>query len=70
MTLFKGYEEKGDILAEAWTLKQGYLENLNNFMAEIKRNCLGKRVDYVPMVTDEPLELKLSKYLTTRIGRR
>lgn len=69
MTLFKGYEEKGDILAEAWSLKQGYLENLNNFMADIKKGCLGKRVDYVPMVTDEPLELKLSKYLTTRIGR-
>ena len=70
MTLFKGLEQKGDILAEAWSLKQGYLENFRKFEEEIKKGCRSKKIDYVQMLTDEPLDLKLSKYLTTRIGRR
>ena len=40
------------------------------FEEEIKKGCRSKKIDYVQMLTDEPLDLKLSKYLTTRIGRR
>jgi uncharacterized protein (DUF58 family) len=70
MTLFKGLEGKGDVLAEAWSLRDGYLENFKKFEEALKGGCLGKKIDYVQMITDEPIELKLSKYLTARIGRR
>ncbi|MFH1073826.1 MAG: DUF58 domain-containing protein [Candidatus Firestonebacteria bacterium] len=70
MTLFKGLEEKGDILAEAWALREGYLANFKKFEEEMKKGCREKRIDYVQMLTDEPMDLKLSKYLTTRTGRR
>ena len=70
MTLFKGFEGNQEILAESWSVRKGYLKAMENFIKRLKTGCMGKRVDYVPLVTDEPLDLKLSKYLAARTGKR
>ncbi len=70
MTLFKGYEGGTEILTEAWSVKNDYLKAVESFIKRFKTGCMGKRVDYVPLLTDEPLDLKLSKYLAARTGKK
>jgi uncharacterized protein (DUF58 family) len=70
VVLFKGLEEQTDLLVEAWSIKKNYLENVKRYIEELKKGCMEKRIDYVQMVTDEAIDLKLTKYLSARVGRK
>ena len=70
LMLFKGLEEQPEVLAESWSVRKGYLENFKKYLGNIKSGCMAKKIDYVQICTDESLDLRLSKYLTTRVGRR
>jgi uncharacterized protein (DUF58 family) len=65
-TMFKGLEQLPDVLAEPRSLRRAYLEQFNKFRHEVRQGCREQRIDYVPIRTDEPLDVALSAYLTSR----
>lgn len=68
-TLFKGLEELPDVLAEPKTLRKAYLQEFERFLKDVRVGCRNQRIDYVPVRTDQPLDLALSSYLASRMSR-
>src|SRR5687768_8432445 len=66
VTLFKGLEQMGDLLTEPRALREGYLEQLNQFTEEMKKMCRGMHVDFTRMNTGDSLDVALSSFLATR----
>jgi len=56
--------EKIIVMPEA--AKQVYLYNLERFREELKKNCGLLKVDYVPIVTNQPIDFALYRYLAGR----
>jgi uncharacterized protein (DUF58 family) len=65
-TLFNGLEQLPNVLVEPRAIRKAYLHELNNFILRIKKECRRHRIDYVPLRTDESLEVALSTYLASR----
>lgn len=68
-TLFRGLEQWGDVLVEPKSLRKAYLREFEHFLRELKRGCRMHRIDYVPMRTDQPLDVALTSYLGSRRRR-
>ena len=69
VTLFRGLEQLPDVLVEPRALRRAYLRELDRFVRRLKRGCRMHQIDYVPMRTDQSLELALSSYLSSRMTR-
>jgi uncharacterized protein (DUF58 family) len=69
-TLFKGLEEYPPLLTDPRALRQGYLDQVNAFLEEVKRGCRDLNIDYVRLRTDAPLGVALSSYLAHRLARK
>ena len=69
VTLFKGLESMGEILTEPHALREAYQKEVMAFKEEIRRNCRMIDADYVPLRTDQPLDIALSAYLASRQSR-
>ncbi len=65
-TLFRGLEELPNVLAEPRTLRKAYLEEFGRYVRRLKKGCRMHQIDYVPMRTDQSLEVALSSYLASR----
>lgn len=65
-TLFRGMEKRGQLLSEPATLRQGYLDEVETFIAELRKICRRLRLDYEFYNTENPLDVALSTYLATR----
>ncbi len=65
-TLFKGMEGAGEILTDPHALRAGYQSELRAFLDSLKRGCQSIDIDYVPLRTDQDLDLSLSTYLASR----
>jgi uncharacterized protein (DUF58 family) len=70
MTLFDGLEEYPKILCDPRSLRREYLEAVNNFCAQVKRECVALTTDYEQITTDRQIDVALSKYLAARLGTR
>jgi hypothetical protein len=57
------------MLTDPRSLRDGYLEQIENFMMELQRGCLAQNIDYVTMRTDMQLGIVLSSYLAHRLAR-
>ncbi|MGE5608487.1 MAG: DUF58 domain-containing protein [Bacillota bacterium] len=68
VTLFKGLEEMGELLTEPRALREGYMEQLAEATAQLKKLCRGMRIDFTRMNTGEMLDVSLSGFLATRAG--
>ncbi|WP_422926060.1 DUF58 domain-containing protein [Singulisphaera sp. PoT] len=68
-TLFKGLEGMPEVLTEPHALRKAYQEELNAYLNEMKRGCRTIDIDYVPMRTDQELDVALSTYLAARATR-
>ena len=68
-TLFRGLEQYPELLTDPRSLRQSYLDQINAFIAELKRGCRDQNIDYVQMRTDTPLSVALSSYLAHRMRR-
>ena len=68
--MFEGLEDFPNVLADAAALRTAYLEELKQFTHELRRGCLGDRVDFVELDTSKPLDVALSAYLASREARR
>ncbi len=69
MTLFEGLEELPELLCDPRSLRDAYLAEIEGFAEEIRRGCLAQRIDYVRVVTDNPLDVVLTSYLSARAAR-
>ncbi|MHC4777083.1 MAG: DUF58 domain-containing protein [Planctomycetota bacterium] len=70
MTLFEGLEELPMINVDPRALRKAYLEELNLFLGDVRKNCLRNGVDYVELHTDMLLDVALAEYLATRSAGR
>jgi uncharacterized protein (DUF58 family) len=68
-TLFRGLEQYPDLLTDPRSLRDGYLEQVAEFISELKHGCRGQNIDYVPLRTDSNLGVALSSYLAHRLAR-
>ena len=68
-TLFRGLEDLGEILADPQSLKRAYQAEIESFRDEIRKGCQAANIDYVPLRTDEPIDLALTTYLAARSTR-
>ncbi len=69
MTMFEGLEELPELLADPRALRDAYLAEIDEFQEAIRKGCLGQRVDYVKLITNQPLDVALSSYLAARAAR-
>ena len=46
------------------------MEELEEFLGEIRHGCRADRIDYVPIDTSTPLDVALTSYLATRAGMK
>ena len=69
-TLFKGLEGLPDVLTEPHALRRAYQAEIGAFLAEMKAAARSMDIDYVPLRTDEGLDVALSGYLASRASRK
>lgn len=69
LTMFKGLEEYGDVLADPRSLRKAYLAEFQEFLKQVRQGCRAQRIDYVEMPTSQPLDIALSSYLAHRMNR-
>ena len=66
-TRFVGMEETGNAVVQPRALRDGYVEALNRFLRDIKRQCVNNRIDYALLSTADHLGAVLSSFLARRI---
>ena len=57
------------ILVDADAVKADYLDEVDAFRAGYRKECLGARIDYVPLHTGMPFDKALMSYLLNRQAR-
>jgi uncharacterized protein (DUF58 family) len=71
-TRFVAMEEEADLTGEGRSLRDGYLEALEEFLRFLRRDCASNRIDYLTVDTSDPLGSVLAHFLARRqaFGRR
>jgi uncharacterized protein (DUF58 family) len=67
---FDGLESDDFLNCNPRALREGYLEAMNEFLTDIRRQCASNVVDYALIRTSDPLDAVLAKYLSRRLGHR
>jgi uncharacterized protein (DUF58 family) len=65
-TLFRGLEQMPEVLVDPRALRKAYLKEFDAYLRRLQRGCRALRIDYVPLRTDQSLEVALSSYLASR----
>ena len=68
LTLFKGMEQYPQVFANPRSLRKDYLKELDEFTTAVRRGCRQSRIDFVPLTTNDPLDIALSSYLAWRMS--
>jgi uncharacterized protein (DUF58 family) len=68
-TLFRGMEQFPDLLTDPRALRQGYLDQIEGFIHQLRKGCRDQNIDYVQLRTDTPLNVAMSSYLAHRQKR-
>ncbi len=69
VTMFKGLEALGDVVAEPRSLQAAYRREVQSFVKRIRAGCRGQQIDYVTIRTDQPLDAVLRTFLSARKQR-
>lgn len=69
-TLFRGLEQYPQLLTDPRSLRDGYLEQFEQFLYEVEHGARNQDADYRRMITDERLGVSLSSYLSYRLARK
>ena len=69
MTMFEGLESMPELLVDPKALRDAYLDEINAFQDQVRRGCLAQRIDYVRLLTHQPLDVALSSFLALRASR-
>ena len=67
-TRFDGLESDAFLNCNPRSLREGYLEALNEFLEEVRHQCARNTVDYALIRTSEPMDVALATYLSNRLG--
>ncbi|MDP6467724.1 MAG: DUF58 domain-containing protein [Pirellulaceae bacterium] len=67
-TRFDGLETVDHLNCNPRALRDGYLDALNKYLEQIRRDCARNMIDYALIRTSEPLDAALAKYLCSRLG--
>ncbi|HSQ54845.1 MAG TPA: DUF58 domain-containing protein [Gemmata sp.] len=70
MTKFEGLEEWPDLLCDPKSLREGYLEVLEEYLIEVRRGCTRIGIDYNLIRTSDYLDAVLSRFLFARMSQR
>jgi uncharacterized protein (DUF58 family) len=62
-------ETRDKLLVDADGIKADYLEEVAAFQQQYRKECLGARIDYVPLHTGMPFDKALMSYLLSRQAR-
>jgi uncharacterized protein (DUF58 family) len=68
-TMFKGMEGLPDVLTDPRSLRKAYLAEFEKFQREVRKGCRANNVDYLLLRTDQPLDVALSSFLSSRMRR-
>jgi uncharacterized protein (DUF58 family) len=66
LTRFKDMEGAGSLVANPRSIKQAYLQRLNEYLDQIRRVCLERDIGYELMTTNRRYDEALSAYLARR----
>lgn len=69
-TRFDGLESLDYLNCNPRALREGYLEALQRFLEQVRRDCARNAIDYVLIRTSQPLDAALSAFLSRRLSRR
>jgi uncharacterized protein (DUF58 family) len=70
LTRFKDLEGAGSLVANPRSVKQAYLQRLNDYLDRVRRVCLERDIAYELMSTDKRYDQALSAYLMRRSRQR
>jgi uncharacterized protein (DUF58 family) len=68
--LFHGLEEYPELLADPRSLRDGYLEALNRYLADVEKACATQGVHYLRTHTGEPLDAAIVSVISARARMR
>ena len=63
---FKDLESNKTIIADTRQLQKDYQKKISEFIDFYKQNCFNKKIDYVNLITNQPLDMALSEYIIKR----
>lgn len=66
---FEDMETGEKLLIVSEAIKENYIENVNRFLATMKKECALLGIDYSLLTTDQPLDYALFNYLAARQRR-
>jgi uncharacterized protein (DUF58 family) len=66
VTLFHGLEGLSDVLVDPAAIRKAYLTEFARYVRRLQTACRAQAIDYVPMRTDQSLEVVLASYLASR----
>lgn len=69
LTRFECLETDQHQLVDPIRLKKEYLQQFNDHQEALRKLCYQLHIDYVPMITDEPFEKAMARYLSGRLKR-
>ncbi len=67
-TRFEGLESIDHLNCNPRALREGYLEAVNRFLDETRRQCARNTVDYALIRTSQPMDAALATFLSSRLG--
>lgn len=67
-TRFEGLELPEHLACNPRALRDGYIEALNAYLAEVRHGCSQDGVDYVLLRTSQSLDAVLAAFLSLRLG--
>lgn len=65
-TKFKDMETGEQITTEPWKIRKIYQQAIRSYQDELRLRCREQKIDYVPLFTDQNLDLALNEYLKKR----
>ncbi len=65
-TLFRGLEGMGELTAQPRALREGYLQAVREFCADVQRRCVANQIDYKLISTADNLGAALSSFLAAK----
>lgn len=69
-TRFEGLETPDVLNCNPRALRDGYLEAMGEFLAQVRRECARNAIDYALIRTSDPLDAALATFLSRRLGTR
>jgi uncharacterized protein (DUF58 family) len=69
VTMFKGLEALGDVVAEPRSLHAAYRREIDAFLKKLRAGCRAQQIDYLTIRTDQPLDGALAAFLSSRKKR-